>query len=76
MLLISVNPQKAEINFENIAHFNIDALVNRKAFRKSIKDAKEKLMQNVNVKGLKIQVARLNGAEIARTEWVRSGRVP
>jgi ribosomal protein S3 len=29
------------------------------------------------VKGIKIQVSgRLNGAEIARTEWLRKGRVP
>ena len=55
----------------------IDALEKRKAFRKVIKDAKEDLMKNSNVKGVKIQVSgRLNGAEIARTEWVRAGRVP
>jgi len=29
------------------------------------------------VQGIKIQISgRLNGAEIARTEWVREGRVP
>ena len=29
------------------------------------------------LKGIKVQIAgRLNGAEIARTEWVREGRVP
>ncbi|MFN5513322.1 MAG: 30S ribosomal protein S3, partial [Cyanobacteriota bacterium] len=33
--------------------------------------------QRAGVLGLKIQVAgRLNGAEIARTEWTREGRVP
>ena len=33
--------------------------------------------QRAGVKGLKIQIAgRLNGAEIARTEWIREGRVP
>ena len=57
-----------------------------KAFRKVIKDAKEDLMRTptsssdgkINrVKGVKIQVSgRLNGAEIARSEWVRAGRVP
>ena len=31
----------------------------------------------MGVEGIKIQVAgRLNGAEIARTEWTREGRVP
>ena len=33
--------------------------------------------QKHNVKGIKIQVSgRLNGAEIARSEWIREGRVP
>lgn len=33
--------------------------------------------QKVGVKGVKIQIAgRLNGAEIARTEWIREGQVP
>ena len=34
-------------------------------------------LQKSGVKGFKIQVSgRLNGAEIARAEWVREGRVP
>jgi small subunit ribosomal protein S3 len=33
--------------------------------------------QRAGVQGIKIQVSgRLNGAEIARTEWTREGRVP
>ena len=33
--------------------------------------------QKQNVNGIKIQVSgRLNGAEIARSEWIREGRVP
>ncbi len=60
-----------------VADSIVDALEKRKAFRKVIKDAKESLMLTDKVKGVKIQVAgRLNGAEIARTEWVRAGRVP
>jgi small subunit ribosomal protein S3 len=55
----------------------VDALEKRQAFRKIIKTAMSTAMKNVRVKGIKIQLAgRLNGAEIARTEWVRSGRVP
>lgn len=42
-------------------------------FKKGAKQAKLDPRQ----KGMKVQVAgRLNGAEIARTEWVREGRVP
>lgn len=33
--------------------------------------------ERANIPGIKIEVSgRLNGAEIARTEWVREGRVP
>lgn len=55
----------------------VDALEKRKAFRGVIKKAKEDLMRRPRVKGVKIRVSgRLNGAEIARSEWVRAGRVP
>nr|QIA46786.1 ribosomal protein S3 [Pandorina morum] len=65
--------EKASIVAESI----VDALEKRKAFRGVIKKAKEDLMRSPRVKGVKIQVAgRLNGAEIARSEWVRAGRVP
>jgi ribosomal protein S3 len=65
--------EKASVVADSI----IDALEKRKAFRGVIKKAKEDLMRRSRVKGVKIQVAgRLNGAEIARSEWVRAGRVP
>lgn len=60
-----------------VADAIVDALEKRKAFRGVIKKAKEDLMRRPRVKGVKIQVSgRLNGAEIARSEWVRAGRVP
>ena len=53
-----------------------DQLEKRVAFRKAIRQTTQ-MLQKSGVKGFKIQVAgRLNGAEIARTEWVREGRVP
>lgn len=65
--------EKASIVADSI----VDALEKRKAFRGVIKKAKEDLMRRPRVKGVKIQVSgRLNGAEIARSEWVRAGRVP
>jgi small subunit ribosomal protein S3 len=34
-------------------------------------------LQKSGIKGFKLQVSgRLNGAEMARAEWVREGRVP
>ena len=53
-----------------------DQLEKRVAFRKAIRQTTQLLQKN-GVKGFKIQVAgRLNGAEIARAEWAREGRVP
>ena len=73
----SVNPKSLNQKASVVADSVVDALEKRKAFRKVIKSTKEKLMRNPEIKGVKIQVAgRLNGAEIARTEWVRAGRVP
>jgi len=73
----SVNPSTLKAKASVIADSVVDALEKRKAFRKVIKDAKEDLMRTPGVKGVKIQLSgRLNGAEIARSEWVRAGRVP
>ena len=73
----SVKPEKLKSNASLVADSIVDDLEKRKAFRRVIKQAKENLLERREVKGVKILVSgRLNGAEIARTEWVRSGRVP
>ena len=73
----SVKSKILESKASLVADSIVDDLEKRKAFRRVIKQAKENLMSSAGVKGVKIQVSgRLNGAEIARTEWVRSGRVP
>ena len=49
----------------------------RTPFRKTIKQAIEKVMANKTVKGVKIMVSgRLDGAQIARSEWLEKGRLP
>jgi len=59
-----------------IAQSLADQLEKRVAFRKAIRQTAQRLQKN-GVKGFKVQVSgRLNGAEMARTEWVRDGRVP
>ncbi len=59
-----------------IAEFIAQQLEKRVAFRRAVRQAVQKA-QKAHVKGVKIQVSgRLNGAEIARSEWVREGRVP
>ena len=68
-----VNPD-TKANF--VADFLVERLEKRGSFRQAIKAAIRRC-QRAKVQGIKIQIAgRLNGAEIARTEWVREGRVP
>lgn len=59
-----------------IAEYIVQQLERRVSFRRVVRQAIQRA-QRAEVKGIKIQVSgRLNGAEIARTEWVREGRVP
>ena len=53
-----------------------EQLEKRVAFKRAMRDALQRA-QKQNVNGIKIQVSgRLNGAEMARSEWIREGRVP
>lgn len=59
-----------------LGDFVVEQLEKRVAFRRAVRQAMQRA-QRARVKGIKIQVSgRLNGGEIARTEWVREGRVP
>ena len=67
---------KSENESALVARSIADQLEKRVAFRKAIRQTTQ-MLQKSGVKGFKIQVAgRLNGAEIARAEWAREGRVP
>lgn len=66
----------SDSNSRVLAEFIRQQLEKRVPFRRIIKTAISKA-QKAGVKGVKIQIAgRLNGAEIARTEWFREGQVP
>ncbi len=59
-----------------VAEYITQQLERRVSFRRVVRQAIQR-SQKAEVQGIKIQVSgRLNGAEIARTEWVREGRVP
>jgi small subunit ribosomal protein S3 len=59
-----------------LAEYITQQLEKRVAFRRVMRMTVQRA-QRAGVLGLKIQVSgRLNGAEIARTEWTREGRVP
>nr|UXN44500.1 ribosomal protein S3 [Navicula tsukamotoi] len=68
--------EKVDLNASLLADLVAEQLEKRIAFRRAIREALQRA-QKQNVKGIKIQVSgRLNGAEIARSEWIREGRVP
>ena len=67
---------KVDADAALIAEFIAQQLSRRVSFRRVVRQAIQRA-QRAEVKGIKIQVGgRLNGAEIARTEWTREGRVP
>ena len=68
--------EKVDLNAALLADLVVEQLEKRIAFRRAIREALQRA-QKQNVNGIKIQVSgRLNGAEIARSEWIREGRVP
>ena len=68
--------EKVDLDATLLAHLVAEQLEKRVAFRRAIREALQRA-QKQNVNGIKIQVSgRLNGAEIARSEWIREGRVP
>jgi len=71
-----IEVEKINLNASLIADLVVKQLEDRVAFRRAIREAMQAAHED-NVSGIKIQVSgRLNGAEIARSEWIREGRVP
>lgn len=68
--------KKPEVDAQLVAEGVAMQLEKQVGFRRAMKRAIERAMQG-GALGIKIQVAgRLGGAEIARTEWLKEGRVP
>jgi len=68
--------ERVDLDASLLADLVVEQLEKRIAFRRAIREALQRA-QKQNVNGIKIQVSgRLNGAEIARSEWIREGRVP
>lgn len=62
----------AQLVSESIAQ----QLEKRVAYRRAMKQSMQRTMRS-GVKGIKIMISgRLGGAEIARTEWAKEGRIP
>jgi small subunit ribosomal protein S3 len=84
--LIEMNIQDVRININEVRKPELDAILvaegiaqqleRRVMFRRAMKRAVTNTMR-VGAEGIKVKVGgRLNGAEIARSEWYREGRVP
>nr|VFJ43351.1 MAG: SSU ribosomal protein S3P [Candidatus Kentron sp. DK]VFJ56774.1 MAG: SSU ribosomal protein S3P [Candidatus Kentron sp. DK] len=68
--------RKPELDAYLVAESISNQLVRRIMFRRAMKRAVGNAMR-LGAKGIKINVSgRLSGAEIARSEWYREGRVP
>lgn len=71
-----VEIRKPEIDAKLVAQGVADQLVRRVAFRRAMKRAVQSALR-LGAEGIKITCGgRLGGAEIARVEWYREGRVP
>ena len=68
--------KKPELDAKLVAASITQQLERRVLFRRAMKRAVTNTMR-LGAKGIKVKVAgRLNGAEIARSEWYQEGRVP
>ena len=65
------------LSAELVGQWIAQKIEKRTPFRKTIKQAIEKIMASKNAKGVKVEVSgRLDGAQIARSEWLGKGRLP
>jgi small subunit ribosomal protein S3 len=71
-----VEVERVDADAALLAEYIAQQLERRVAFRRVMRQAIQRA-QRAGVQGIKLQISgRLNGAEIARTEWQREGRVP
>lgn len=71
-----VEVRKPEVDAKLVAETIAQQLERRVAFRRAMKRSVQSALR-LGAQGVRINVAgRLGGAEIARTEWYREGRVP
>jgi small subunit ribosomal protein S3 len=68
--------KKPELDAQLVSENVATQLEKRVAFRRAMKRSVQSALR-LGAQGIKIMIAgRLGGAEIARTEWYREGRVP
>jgi len=68
------NPEE---NAALVAQMIAEQIEKRIPYRRAMKRAIDRSMQSKNVKGIKIMISgRLDGVEIARSEWLAQGKIP
>ncbi|HOC52723.1 MAG TPA: 30S ribosomal protein S3 [Caldisericia bacterium] len=71
-----VEVKKPEISAKLQAEFVADRIEKRASYKRAMKQTIARAIKG-GAKGIKVQCSgRLDGAEIARTEWFKEGRVP
>ena len=69
--------KKPESKASLVAQNIVDQIEKRIPFRRVLKQGVEKIMQSREAQGAKIMISgRLDGAEIARREWLAKGKIP
>ncbi len=69
--------KRGDVSAQVVAQQIAFEIEKRIPYRSVMKKYLENVMQNRNVKGVKIKFSgRLNGAEIARRDWLSKGRMP
>ena len=85
--LEKLTAKKVTVKVQEIKDLNSDAVLvaesiaaqieKRIAYKKAMTQAISRTMKSAEVKGIKVMISgRLNGAEIARSEWAVEGKVP
>lgn len=68
------NPEE---NAALVAQMIAEQLEKRIPYRRAMKRAIERSMESKNVRGIKVMISgRLDGTEIARSEWLAQGKIP
>ena len=71
-----VEVARVDLDSQLVAESIAQQLEKRIAFRRAMKQAMQRTMRS-GVQGIKVMVSgRLGGAEIARSEWAKEGRIP
>jgi len=75
---ININEiRNPELNARLVAQTVAEQIEKRAPFRRTLKQAIERTMQSNQALGVKIAISgRLDGAEMARTEWLSKGKIP